>query len=253
MPFVSVRVAALEPSEGLAAVSCPIEAAVSLALATGTWSLGAARPALSVAAACVELPDGRGTTVMAHAVLEVAAAGEPEAEYEADSERLCAACEGGAGSLLITTARALLDAIDRAAAQLELTRATDDEVAAMVAKGASAGAEVLLGAIDQAGDRRVRAAVPALVRLLESTDETVVLRAAGALGRLGDPAAVRPLGRLALSRAPEVPHVALRAIGDIGGPEARRTLDLVGNQTTDAVISREVRDLLRELDEGSGE
>jgi hypothetical protein len=75
----------------------------------------------------------------------------------------------------------------------------------------------------------------------------------GSLGPIGDTAAIRALGKVALSPAPDLPHVALRAIGDIGGPEARRVLEMIGNQTTDPVVSREAADLIREMDGGRDE
>lgn len=191
--------------------------------------------------------------VHAGAGLIVTSRSEPEALFEGAATRR-AGCGPWPLSLafrVAATAGAMREALAMAYDQYRLVRAPDREVLRVLEAGQPRG--LLLQAMVVAGDRRMREAVPGLLRHLDSTDSEVVMGAVAALGRIRDPAALRPLGRVALAPIPEVPHAALQAIADIGGAEARRVLEVVIEQTTSPVVAREARELLLRLGGGKGE
>jgi hypothetical protein len=249
LPFKALQAAVVSPDEGETPESCPLEGALLLAFAAGPVDPGPDRPNLKVALGCVALdPDGVG--IHAGVEMEGAQADAPEQLVEGHAARECAGCGRGRrpNALLWTTARAVRAALDQAAAEFRLAGAKDAEILAFLEHPDAVATDVLLTAIDEAGNRRLLPALPKVLALLEARDPEVVLRAAGALARLGDPSAIRPLARLAYSTAPEVPHVALRAIADIGGAEARRTLDLLAGQVPDPIVAAEARGMVEELD-----
>jgi hypothetical protein len=93
-----------------------------------------------------------------------------------------------------------------------------------------------------AGERRERAAVPSLVRLLKSEDHETRDRAIGALAAIGDRRAVRPLTEVARFRdLSDLPKV-LDALASIGGDEARSYLEFVASGHDSA----EIRDLAKQ-------
>ncbi len=231
---------------------CPVEIGAVLALATGPWRFEAdERPRLHLMVGCE--PAGSCMNVHAGAGLIVTSRSEPEALFEGAATRR-AGCAPWPLSLAFrvgATIGAVREALAMAYDQYRLLRAPDQEVLRVLDAGRPRG--VLLQAMVVAGDRRMREAVPRLLRYLDSRDSDVVLGAVGALGRIRDPAALRPLGRVALAPVPDVPHAALQAIADIGGTEARRVLEVVIEQATSPVVAREARDLLLRLGGGKGE
>lgn len=239
-PFSKITITSVEPSEGLPIIPCPIEAAAMLSLVGLTEIQD--RPAITLSAVCYQLPDG-GCGVTAKASLEVILIGEPELEFDAESEVRDFRCS----QLLLTTARAIRTALKKAVAQQKISKSDADVIAALEEEGVDR--EVLLAAIDAAGDRKIFASVPLLTSLFgRYKDELVLLRATGALGRIGDPAVIKFLGRVALSGPKEIAYAALRAIADIGGPEAERGLQLVINHSTNLLVTLKARQLLKEME-----
>ncbi len=228
---------------------CPAGLATVVALVTGPWRFEpGARPRLHVVVGCERV--GRCVDVHAGVALVVTSPVEPEALFEGASIQRAGCARWPLSVALVTfgTVRAVHEAVGMAHEQYRVLHASDQEVLDWLRAGVPRGA--FLQAIVVAGDRRMRAAVPLLLRYLDSEDSDVVMRAVGALGRIGDEAALRPLGRLALAMMPEVPHAALQAIADIGGGEAIRVLEVVAAQAQSPVIVREARDLIRRLGQG---
>jgi len=254
-PFKEVRVTSVENEDGTTPEPCPVEAGVFLAFLVRDRDPGSDRLTLRIAVGC-EAGEAPGS-LAAHALVEtvVQAADTPEEIYEGAAIAECRGCGRGKGHLavLMAVARAASEALEQSLAQHRVGEAPDDEVVRLLAAQRAEPRQVILAAIEEAGSRHIRAATASLLHMMEIDDQEVLLRAIGALGRIGDPSAVRALGRLATSPAAEIPHVALRAIADIGGNEARRALDVVASQTSDPVIAREARDLLEELEDGRSE
>lgn len=87
--------------------------------------------------------------------------------------------------------------------------------------------DLRLDAMEFAGLRHDREAVPALIATLKSEDEAQRDRAVGALAELGDVRAVHPLAELAkLDDVEELPKI-IDSVARIGGPEAEAYLTLV--------------------------
>lgn len=230
---------------------CDPTAGLASALATGDCRFPQhARPAVRVAIGC----ERKQSCVLIHAAvsLKVSSTLEPDALFEgaAIREAGCGAWPFSEVARVVGIGRTIQDALAMACGQYRLLHASDEEVLRAIEAAQPRG--ILLSAMDVAGDRRLREAVPMLIRLLSSEDSDVVMRAIGALGRIRDPLAVRPLGRVALAPVPLAPHAALQAIADIGGPEAVRVLEFVAEQTTSPVIAEEARDLLEQVRRASG-
>jgi len=145
--------------------------------------------------------------------------GEPA--WQAHAEHAIRDCVGGVGARLKLAggdARVVVAAID----------GSDDDLREE--------------AMRLAADRKEKAAVPSLVKLLKSDDHAVRDRAIGALAAIGDARAVRPLTEVAkfndLSDLPKV----LDALATIGGSEARSYLEFVASGHDSA----EMRDLAKE-------
>lgn len=97
-------------------------------------------------------------------------------------------------------------------------------------------------AIRIAGERRERAVVPQLVKLLKSEDPATRDRAIGALSTIGDARAVKPLTEVARFRdLSDLPKI-LDAVSAIGGDQARVYLEFV----TSGHESSEMRDLAKQ-------
>ena len=80
-----------------------------------------------------------------------------------------------------------------------------------------------------AGERRVKEAVPPLIKRLKGDDAALRDRAIGTLAEIGDPRAVRPLTEVAkFYDVTDLPKV-LDALATIGGDEARSYLEFVGS------------------------
>jgi hypothetical protein len=253
LPFSSMQAATIGPGEGEIEVDCPWDAAFVMALAAGGGDLGGARPVLRFAGGCVEGERAGDVAVRVGVELEWTRPGEPEAVFDGISASVCAGCGREGLRLLLACGRGVREAIDRAATQWKLASAPESAVTAFIEQAAGTPREILLAALDEAGNRRIAAAAKPAARLLSASDPDLALRALGALGRIGETSVVRELGRVALSPAPDLPHAALRAIADIGGAEASRTLDFVATQSPDPVIVREARDLIEELEGGKDE
>lgn len=226
---------------------CPILAGLLLALAAPHRTLGDETPRLHLAAGCGSPSDGTTGTHVALA-LEFPHAKRPAEVFDGMALAGHDPREDGPWQRLVSTTAAVGDALDVALARHRLARGDDEALTRTLAAGDATDRQVLLTAIELAGDRRVRAAVPALVALLAHPAPDVVLRAIGTLGRLGDPQALPGLGTLAVSPRPQVWHTALRAMADIGGPRARQALELVALQAVDPAVIRMVQDLIREVE-----
>jgi hypothetical protein len=103
-------------------------------------------------------------------------------------------------------------------------------------------------AIEELGDRRSRAAVEPLCKLLASEAEPeLVLRSVGALVAIADPRAAEPLIELARNRSPEVVIQIAYALGALGGSVAEGYLvTLASGHPLDAVreaAERALKDL----------
>jgi hypothetical protein len=247
------------------AAACPVVPATMLAMAAPGRTMGDASPRLRVAAGCAL--DGAALDVRVALSLELAAPGTPVETFDGMA---MAACDAGnvdtadagrvgargdaadtppAGSAdpfqaLACVTAAVDAALDVALARWRLAHGGDDALADALARAGTLDRQVLLTAIERAGDRRLRTAAPALVELLGHPDPDVVMRAIGSLGRLGDPVALPALGTLAVSPRPEVWDAALQAIADIGGPRAERALELVAGQAVSPVVIRRANELL---------
>ena len=94
----------------------------------------------------------------------------------------------------------------------------------------------LSAAVEIAGVRRARQAVPALIQLLQHKDEQISDRAIGALVAIGDRSAVKALTRLSSFEDTARMAKVLDAIGSLGGQEARDYLEFVSTGHEDADI-----------------
>ncbi|NOZ00423.1 MAG: HEAT repeat domain-containing protein [Deltaproteobacteria bacterium] len=231
---------------------CPAEAGLLLAL-TG-FDPDPNLPAVSVAVGCAKENDKESDRESGQVIVHVAVEltdmpeNEPETSYEGFGLGPCGSCGRGWSLFsIIETGRVIHNAVSIAREAYKVASAPDDTIIAILSTPESVSRETLLTAVGLSGDRKLSGAVPLLIGLLDASNRNVVLRAVGALGRIGDPRPLKALGRLGLSPAPEVPFAALQAIEDIGGREAVRTLELVADQTTDPVIARDALDHLERL------
>jgi HEAT repeat protein len=105
-------------------------------------------------------------------------------------------------------------------------------------------------AIRVLGDRRARAAVPALIERLADPDPLLAERAAGALAQIRDPRAVGPL--IDYSRRDDDAGRAARfarIIGDVGGSEARGYLLTLESGHLDPRVRAAAREALQDMAE----
>ncbi len=134
---------------------------------------------------------------------------------------------GGTGP---ETLRALLGELApqlaaRLVGQVVMRHAPDARVLAVLAGETRPG--LLMEAASEAGERKLSAAVPDLVRLTAADDHVVSLRATAALGLIRDSRheVLAALARMTEGSDTERHLTALNALGDIGGEEAARYLD----------------------------
>ena len=109
--------------------------------------------------------------------------------------------------------------------------------------------QILLAAIETAGDLKIKDAVPGLIKLLDSKIPTGFAHNRQ-LGRPRRPAGVASLGLLGVSPIPVVWHTALQAIADIGGNDAIKALELVANQSTSPNVSKVALELMEQVRSG---
>jgi hypothetical protein len=109
--------------------------------------------------------------------------------------------------------------------QATMRHASDNTIVQVLTREKTTG--ILMEAAIEAGERKLVKAIPALIRLTSHREETVVLRAAAALGllKVRRPEVLTALARLTRGNDLERHLVAVNALGDIGGPQAIRYLD----------------------------
>jgi hypothetical protein len=108
--------------------------------------------------------------------------------------------------------------------------------------------ELRQAAAHLAGERKLAAAVPTLLKLLGSTDPEIRDVAIGALREIGDRRAVRPLTELARFReVGELPKI-IDAVGKIGGEEARQYLEFVAAGHDSAEVRQLAKRALEHMD-----
>lgn len=263
--LAGLKIETVAADEGATPEVCPAAAGTGLAMLAGLDLDAAVKPVLSVSVGCESgfAPNSAGTTrdepgsvtVSVGVTLDLATPGHPDESYDGAGMATCTDCGGGKapGRVTLAVARAVREAVDLALGQARVSRVDDGALAALLAAPDRIARSVLLAALEEAGMRRLRAALDPAARLLDADDDEVALRAVGVLSRLQDPAALRALGRAALTKRPEIPFAAVRAMADIDGPDARRALELVSAQAADPVLAREARDLLDEITEGGKE
>jgi hypothetical protein len=134
------------------------------------------------------------------------APGDPEDRGDAFSAALGRALESAARGLEM---------------QLQAAEKPDTELLASLKSGDPRQREVALRVLS---DRRSKAAVPAMIKMLESPDRDVQLRAVGALASIGDAAAVPALIEATSQKDPGFIIQVVYALGDLGGPDAEAYL-----------------------------
>lgn len=135
--------------------------------------------------------------------------------------------------------RAVDDVMKGLVASIRIRRGGSDELLSALA---APDAEVRSEAIRVAGERRERAAVPALILQLKGEDTALRDQAIGALVAIGDRRAVKPLTEVAHFRdVTELPKV-IDALASLGGDEARAWLEFVASGHDE----KDVRELARE-------
>lgn len=139
---------------------------------------------------------------------------------------------------------ALNAVIENVIYQVQLT--TQDESKLVLALRQTEYAR-LLPAIEISAARRVRRAVPELIRLLKSHDARISDRAIGALAEIQDQRAVKPLTKLADFQDTEKLAKLLDAIGTLGGGEAKSFLEFVATSHDDADIRNLAKEALERL------
>ncbi len=125
--------------------------------------------------------------------------------------------------------------------ELRAEAAEDEALLGMLSADDAAGWRP---AIAHARSRKLKAAAPALLKLLGNDDREVVNLAAGALGVVGDKKAIPPLID-AGSRVEPVDRLpVLYAVGEIGGPEAIIYLETVEKNSADPILRNAARNAL---------
>lgn len=117
--------------------------------------------------------------------------------------------------------------------------------------GTEKDAQRLAAAVEIAAVRRLKAAVPALVKLLRHKEPAVADRTIGALVAIGDRRAVKPLTRLSRFSDTEKMAKIIDGIGSLGGKEARDWLELVASGHEDADIRNLAREALERMGRSS--
>jgi hypothetical protein len=129
--------------------------------------------------------------------------------------------------------------------QVSMRHASDPEVHRALQDDTRPG--VLMEAASEAGERKLTAAIPDLIRLVRHPVEMVQLRAGGALGQLRDKSdeVLRALAAMTDGPTTERHLVAVHALGDIGGPEAARYLETIAVGHPAVVIRNLAREAAR--------
>jgi hypothetical protein len=151
--------------------------------------------------------------------------------------------------------------------QAHATRTVKDCVTGLGAriKLADGNAQAIAAAIDGndedlreeamriAAERRVKEAVPPLIKRLKSDEPALRDRAIGALSDIGDARAVRPLTEVAkFYDVTDLPKV-LDALATIGGPEARSYLEFVASGHDNPEMRELAKQALAHLDRREAE
>ncbi len=160
-----------------------------------------------------------------------------------------------AGALARARETHLLAVLDRSTDdivhQAMLTVAPPERVVAEL-KRARQGREALGAAIEIAAVRRLKAAVPALIALLEHEAQPISDRAIGALVAIGDRRAVKPLTRLTKFSDTARMAKVIDGIGALGGKEAKEYLEFVAVGHEDADIKNLAREALERMTRKAG-
>jgi hypothetical protein len=123
----------------------------------------------------------------------------------------------------------------------------------LVSDLAADDARVREQAIRVLGERKSRAAVPALVARLDDGEPRLAHRAVAALAQIGDERAVPALIELARSADPELAARLVRYVGDIGGAEAEGFLLTVEAGHPERRVRAAARDALEDMRERARE
>jgi hypothetical protein len=105
----------------------------------------------------------------------------------------------------------------------------------------------LASSIEIAAVRRVKLAVPGLIKLLKHKDERIADRSIGALISIGDQRAVKPLTRVSRFRDTAKMAKILDGIGSLGGREAIQYLEFVSTGHEDEDIRNLASEALARL------
>lgn len=155
---------------------------------------------------------------------------------------------GGGASPREAFLAAVAQAARRAADGLALSFAEESKSAEELVADLSAGDErVREHAIRLLGDRRSRAAVPALVARLREEEPRLATRVVAALAQIGDERAVPALIDLARSADPAATARLVRFVGDIGGAEAQGYLLTLESGHPDRRVRGAAREALAEM------
>jgi hypothetical protein len=143
---------------------------------------------------------------------------------------------------------ALVSAVGEAVRALRVSVAADVKTSeALVADLASADARVRGQAVQALGERRVKAAVPALLERLHDGDPRVAQRAVGALAQIKDPRAVPALIDLCRGGDSALTLRMARIVGDIGGRDAQGWLLVLEAAHPDPRVRETAAEALDEL------
>jgi hypothetical protein len=140
----------------------------------------------------------------------------------------------------------LRDGIDILYGQLAARGAPDSDILENLTHSDHPG---LLGeSASEAGERRLVAAVPNLIRLTAHDNRRVSMRAGAALGllRVARPDIIEALVRMTEGSDKEKHLVAIHALADLGTPEARRYLESIAMSHPSPVIRQLARERLND-------
>jgi hypothetical protein len=130
---------------------------------------------------------------------------------------------------------------------LARVRLRHSDLQTLIAALGSPEAEVRLGAITAAAERRERGAVPALLERLADPVDVVRDRALGALVEIGDRRAVKALTKQTKFQDLDGMHKIIDAIGSLGGEEARSYLEFVASGHEEPDIREQAKEALDRL------
>jgi hypothetical protein len=149
------------------------------------------------------------------------------------------------GNVRADAAKAFTDAWTTAIAMRRLDTADERD---MISALASSDERLQLFAVQRLGDRKSKAAVEPLTRLLnENTRPELALRAIGALINIGDPRAAEPMIELAHNKDPQFVLQVVFALGALGGPTAEGYLVTLASGHPVEAVRRGAEDALAEL------